>query len=276
MINFNKLKKKGQISFEYIVLIGGIIVFTLIVLTVVRNVLNQNTSSITGTRSVILNKTCNPTSDTDPISLVSYYRFDETTGNFARDASKNSYDLTGLLHSYGGSGKLGGSIMAATQANSSVSTKITFTGPFTIEFYIKIADSNLLFPNFRLALSNNVLLNYSKGNITIYQTNNIGVNYTVNITLESSFVFNDWNHVAITYDTSIYNSYVNLNWFNGTADTTTPRVPVRPGTDVSDSYINLISLNITSTANTIFFDELKVYNRALTIAEITNDATCVK
>ncbi len=264
------VKKKGQISFEYIVLLGGIIVFTLIVLTVVRNILNQNTTAITGSRNVILNKTCNPTSDTDTISLIAYYKFDETTGNFSRDYSRNSFDLTGQFNSYTGGGVSGNSISLTTASNSTLSNKINFSGPFTIEFYVNIPDQSAIVT---LGLSNNAFMEFKKGNLTIFQMNDNVYNYTVNVTWSGSFVYNAWNHIAVTYASNVFASYVDLNQttFGGTQTANEAFLGARPATDVG--YATQFILNVTGS---VLFDELKIYNRALTLDEITADATCLK
>ncbi|VVB69830.1 Concanavalin A-like lectin/glucanases superfamily protein [uncultured archaeon] len=177
--------------------------------------------------------------------------------------------MTGAWNADQGSGILGSSLMRTTAANTTVSNKISFTGPFTIEFYVDVPDYT---HNVTLALSNNIFMNFRYGNVTLYQNDDSAYNYTVNVTNSSSFIFNNWNHIAITYNSNVYNSYVNLNSVTGfTQNSSSPSVPLRDPTDLG--YANMLSLNITGN---VYLDELKIYNRALTLSEISNDASCVR
>jgi hypothetical protein len=205
-----------------------------------------------------------------PAGLVAAYGFDETSGTTTADQSGNGNTgtLSNATRSIGG-GKFG-SALSFNGTNSIVnvadSNSLDLTSAMTIEAWVKptVAGGNAWRTvalkengnNYAYALYGNTGTAVPSGNAV-----SGGVDHDLRGT--SAVPANVWTHLAVTYDGTVLALYLN-------------------GTQVSSQIAS--GLIVTSTGalriggNNIWtewfnglIDELRIYNRALTAAQIQND-----
>lgn len=78
------------------------------------------------------------------------------------------------------------------------------------------------------------------------------------VTLEAPYLLNEWVHIIVTYEQSKFNLYVNGNLF-GSINSSVPFYGFRDN----------LNLGHNSTSYLGSIDELYIYNRAITQAEVT-------
>lgn len=182
-------------------------------------------------------------------SLVGLWTFDEGSGSVAYDYSGNNAAGT-ITNGTWTTGKIGGAILFSSTNVSTPSLGIPSNGPGTFAAWIDITTSatskgsaNYLFSNLYQHQANNFL--YNNGGADYF-----GVVPTTNA----------WHHVTLTW---IGNSATSILYLDGVKY----GVTVQASTNVG----SLGNVNIGGTAVGYFsglIDDVRIYNRALSAAEI--------
>ena len=122
--------------------------------------------------------------------------------------------------------------------------------------------------NFGIFLyQNNVA--YSEINVNIANDTNCSNPFVI----KNNFAYNEWHHIAVTYDSSsIIDNF--KAYFDGTLEITESLVGFSPVQEESSSYDNLMIGNYDRQINQRSFngsiDEVRIYNRSLSASEIKN------
>ena len=79
---------RSQGAFEYILLLGGVLLIVVVAVIILRgSVLNQSNQQIGGNVNVYTFLTCIPQYIAKPGSVIAHWKFDEGSGNVAKDSS---------------------------------------------------------------------------------------------------------------------------------------------------------------------------------------------
>ncbi len=202
------------------------------------------------------------TAPTQPAGLVAGYTFDAGTGTTATDSSGNNN--TGALNGatwttgkYGGALNFNGS--NTVQIPSAPSLNLT-TG-MTLAAWIKPSTSQTGWRTIMQKQADAYFLNASKGTGTLLPAGGgtIGSGGPI-VSGTTTSPVNAWTHIALTYDGTTMRLYVNGTQVSSTAATGTIQTTTNPlwigGNSPYGEYFQGA------------IDEARVYNRALTAAEI--------
>jgi hypothetical protein len=192
----------------------------------------------------------------DPTLRVAY-SFNETSGTVARDSSTNANNATVTSGSWV-TGRLGNGLgLNGTSTRARATTNVALTGPFTIEAWV-LNPANGAFETI-LTVGTNRDLYLGSGVITFYTGQQ-------DLTFGTALPVGTWAHIALTYNSGVLRAYVN---------------GVQQGPDRAVTLANVTAaLQVgawipSGSQNSDFFsgtlDEVRVYGRALTPAEIQTD-----
>ena len=270
------MEKRGQGAFEYILMLGGTLLVVAVVILAIRGQLSgtgQNVNQSTGTAKTL---TCAPTDmgQYSPQMLASW-RFSEGTGTTTIDSSGKGNEGTLAGGASWTGGKYGNAIGfdgASGYVNLGSGTALNAgTNSITIMFWEKTAVGN--FANF-------ICKNNCYGAVlnawVVRQEGNSG-KLGLNFGDADSYQYlsgnkvvadNTWHHIAIVIDRAGAITF----YVDGAADVSVPASgiaepqggsgPAKIGGNIGGAYAYLNGA----------MDEVKVYNRALSQAEIRDDA----
>ncbi len=250
---------KNQTSFEYLLLVGGVLVFVLLVVAVGVNISGKTGNQATS-NDVQVNTfqdwklNCYNYGVLDRNSTVAYYNFDSDY----KDKSGNKRDLQGTGNPFISSGRIKGGLKLSTTTdmvnNSAIGYLFNFTTS-TVTFWINTTTSNGYIVN-HSARPSGWNISLVSGNLAFSQngqTNNLGI------------AINDgkWHHVAITQNTSGYYAWVD-GISQGNFVTT-----YAAATYTGDMFIG------SNTAGFVGgIDDFKFYNKSLTSLDVLQDMNC--
>jgi len=200
------------------------------------------------------------------IGMVSYWKFDETSGTTAYDAfGRNNGTVSGAT--WNSSGKVGGALSfdgVDDYVSVSDSDSLDITNQLTIDLWVKpqttqsttypiLVEKSPVNTIYELILDNGGY--HAFGKYVFYFDGGTG-----RVISTTNWNTGQWAHIAVTYDGSYVKMYV-----NGVLESSTPYTsPILTSTDpllLGDS-----SGHANSYAGLI--DEVAIYNRALTAEEI--------
>jgi hypothetical protein len=208
-------------------------------------------------------------------NLVAAYGFNENTGTIANDNSGNGN--TGILTNgpaWSVSGKYGAAILfdgTNDLVNINDANSLDLTNGMTIEAWVNPGNLTgyktvICKENGTNTLSYALSANNSATNVNNQRPNSrirIGTT-TTTVTGTTKLALNTWTHIASTYDGAVLRFYV-----NGTQVSTV---------NVTGNMVttaNMLRIGGSTTLSTQYFagliDEVRVYNRALSQAEIQTD-----
>ncbi len=231
------------------------------VLTAVARDTSNNTAESLSVNVVVLNTVAQV-----PAGLVAAYSFDAGTGTTAADASGNGNAGTLANATWTTSGKYGGALtFNGTSSMVSVPDNATLdlTNGMTLSAWVYPTASSAAWRTVMLKenTSNLVYALYATGDTTVPQGMRVVSNATKAAAGPSALPVNTWSYLAATYDGSNLRLYV-----NGTLTTTT----------AATGSMSNSSLPLRIGGNAIWgeyftgrIDEVRVFNRALTAAEVT-------
>jgi hypothetical protein len=232
-------------------------------LTAVARDAAHNTTTSSGVSVTVDNAAPPP-----PTGLVAAYSFDQGTGTTVPDASGNGNTGTLSNTSWSPSGKYGGALsFNGTSSLVSIddSSGLHLSGGMTLEAWVnaslltnKKARTVLIkenAPDLQYALYANTDTNLPSGNI--FTTAEFDTRGTATVSV------NTWTFLAATYDGSSLSLYV-----NGTLVSTKP---VIGSMSPSTGKLRIGGNTIWNEWFKGLIDEVRIYNRALSVAEIQAD-----
>lgn len=275
------MKARAQGAFEYILLLGGVLMIVAIAFIILRStVLPSGKQQIEANVQAINRLTCLPTYLSTP--PAHWWKFDEGSGTTARDSTGGS---DGTLTSHGGP------VPTWTSGISGKGVHIDYGAGANDWASIDVPKSEALYfegTSFSIELWVRPLANPSGGGIFIGYSDSYGIgtvdgnpaafvrcvtgNCQMGNWMQGSLdiASNAWNHVAMTYDQDA--ETVSL-YLNGNLDTTN----TYPGTDYVPTYDdpNPLLVTIAATYKIGDDDQVVFYSRARSPEEIRRDAECV-
>ena len=207
---------------------------------------------------------------------VAYWKLNETSGTSAADsAGSNTGTVSGATWTT--SGKSGGALSfnGVNQYMMLPATSQFDVQAHTIEAWVR--SSNFVQNGFIFEKTTNGAVNtqyscfFSSGNLLYYRTiNTTGGMDDLTLNISSYFTNNQWNHVACVYTGA--NKYIYVNGVQAATKAYSQAIATNPaGTSIIGAYGSGTSYFFNGT-----MDEVKLYNRALSAAEIAsqyNNAT---
>ncbi len=192
----------------------------------------------------------------DPTLRVAY-GFNETTGTVAADRSTNANNATVTSGTWV-AGRFGNGLgLNGTSTRARAGSNVALSGSFTIEAWV-LNPANSAYETIA-TIGTNRDLYLQSGVITFYTGQQ-------DLTFGAALAVGAWTHVALTYDNGVLRAYVN---------------GVQQGPDRAVTLANVTAvLQIgawmpSGTQNSDFWsgtlDEVRVYGRALTAAEVQTD-----
>jgi Tfp pilus assembly protein PilE len=208
----------------------------------------------------------NMTPPTRSSGLVGYWTFDEGSGTTAQDTSGKGNHGTLANSPSWTSGKVGGALSFSGSAyvNIGSGNNLNLTGDFTLSAWVKTANSDsgmyiLSRLNACLNASNVYSLHRNPSNLVVFITSDNANTITSTITIHDD----QWHHVAGTISGTTMRLYI-----DGVQEG--PTVTVSTSRDSFPSASTEIG-NVTVCGSNSWqgqIDETRIYNRALTAAEI--------
>ncbi len=193
MQNFFQLKNKGQTSFEYLFLIGGLILLAVIVISIFQiNVLPNVNSQIKSNTANLQKLDCLKYSDQSLSSVYANYQLDENSGPNLSDLSGNSYNLP--IHNppwQTTSCKDNGCISLVNPefVNITNSSSLDGSSNYTVEFWINDSGTaQSIYSTSNAVNSGFSVIDSSSGNIAV---NCSGTLYTSNTSVNDG----NWHYV---------------------------------------------------------------------------------
>ncbi|MCJ7762348.1 LamG domain-containing protein, partial [Candidatus Bathyarchaeota archaeon] len=199
--------------------------------------------------------------------LVGWWRLDEGTGSVAGDSSGNGnngtvYGATWADGKYGKALSFDG-VNDYAQVPDSASMRDAGNNKRTLEFWAKFtslsATGNILMIGLWDAVGNGFLIYGNTVNFwTAFRTATDARDYAANITFAE--VLNDWHHFAIVYDGSYVYIYLDGN--------------LRRSEVLTGNWANVpvtFRVNYNPLAFGGIIDEVRIYNQALSAAEVQAD-----
>ncbi len=185
--------------------------------------------------------------------LVAWWKMDEGTGTVAADTSGNGNNAILTNGPVWTSGQIGGGLSFNGTNNyvTPVLAPTNFSQPFTISALVKV--NTLVGTHQIMAGSNGDVQFYQGGTALLYRTN--GVSTSFDPVFNS---INTWQQVVVTYDGATMTLYA-----NGSA------IANRPVTALNDTNISIGSFGNTVEFFSGAMDDVRVYNRALSAAEVS-------
>lgn len=217
-----------------------------------------------------LSRTVQVLTTTQPLSgLIAWWKFDTGSGSSATDSSGNSNTGTIVNSPSWVAGQIGSYALNFTAASSQYVRSSSSAAPqsTTVSAWIKPGTAGgVVYSELGQAIVNS---GWHDSQIEV-ETNNIvktcvwiGSLACVNAT--SSLTYNQWHHVAFTYDVTTHTLSSYYDGKNGPTSVVTKQYP---GT----LYFGIGSADSTNAGNGNYFsgtiDDLRVYNRALSASEI--------
>ena len=200
---------------------------------------------------------------TTPSGLVAAYGFDETSGTTTSDRSGNNNTGTLVNATRTTAGKYGSALSfnGSAQVNVPDSASLDLTTGFTLEAWVSPSATP---SGWRALLAKDVDRYYLMAGTN---SNAPGVGGTFGTTNTNVFgtavlATNVWTHVAATYDGATIRFYINGVQVSSQAQTGAVSTSNSGLTIGADFYGENFNGKI---------DEVRIYNRALTLAEIQND-----
>lgn len=214
---------------------------------------NQTTS--TGTSVTVSNATGGGTAD-----LRVGYALNAGAGSTVTDSSTNAATATATGPAWTSSGRYGGAItFNGTNSRVRSNADITLEGAFTVEAWV-LNPTNQDYETLVSVGANRDI--YLSGGVLNFW------NGSTNLTFSGALTTNTWQHVAIVSDGSTVRAYV-----DGVQRGTTQNLALGSVTGPLQvgSWAESASVNSDFFSGTL--DEIRVYNRALTAAEVGTDRT---
>ncbi|VVB71221.1 Concanavalin A-like lectin/glucanases superfamily protein [uncultured archaeon] len=251
---------KNQTSFEYLLLIGGVLIFVLLVVNVGITISGKSSGQASITDSEVndfqnwkLN--CYNYGVTDKNNTIAYYNFD---ADF-KDKSGNKNDLQGTGNPFISSGHIKGGVKFSSTSdavnNSAIGSLFNFTNS-TLSLWFKTSSSG------------GQIVNHSLGsNGWALSLNGADLAFTVSGTLHDlGVVVNDgnWHYAAIEQNNSGYYYWIDGKSYGNFINSYTA------GNYAGDMFIGGIST--TGIVGTI--DDFKFYSKTLKALEILQDMNC--
>jgi hypothetical protein len=203
-----------------------------------------------------------------PPGLVAAYSFDEGAGTTVADASGNNNTGTLLGATWTGSGKFNGALSfngTSSRVDVSNAASLQLTTAMTLEAWVNPTTitskwRDVIYKGrdnyFLAATSTNTSKPVGAGIIGGVNTKAIGT---------APLATNTWTHLATTYDGAALRFYVNGNLVRTTAVTGTIATSINPLQIGGDSIFGQFFAGR--------IDEVRIYNTALTQAQIQTDMT---
>jgi hypothetical protein len=200
----------------------------------------------------------------DPTSVVAYWLFDEASGNIARDGSGHGYDAELKENPVWVEGKSRHALEFQGESyleirNSSQNLSFGGSAPFSITAWVKNQGGGTVIGKFNGGIIGAYILTISGGGTVSFHREVAPWSFSGSMALPDD----DFGHVAVTYDGTEMNIYV-----NGQFDSSQERGP--QNTDTVTPV--LIGARFTGDAPSEFFngviDELSIFNVALTEQQI--------
>ncbi|MCX6346292.1 MAG: LamG domain-containing protein, partial [Armatimonadetes bacterium] len=200
-----------------------------------------------------------------PAPILAHYTFDETSGNIAKDSSGNGYDATLANNATWVSGKIGGAVCLDGKKSYVQLPDLGFQPALTIALWVN--ETSLGSDDWSTALVHADGWNIGDLHWQIpCKQGNIGAAINGAGDVNSNFVFvgntNKWVHVAFTYDAKARNMAI---YVDGKLENARGMGEARP---INLSHSKLGSWGGNSRFFDGKFDDLRIYDRALSAGEI--------
>jgi Concanavalin A-like lectin/glucanases superfamily/Bacterial Ig domain len=225
-------------------------------------VARDNAGNTTASASVQVN-----VSNTGPPGLVAAYGFNEGSGTVVGDSSGTGNNGAATSTSWNASGRFGGALQfngTSSLVTIPHTSSLGLTGGMTIEAWVRptalLAWNTVVLKEHQVGLAYSLYANGDTANPSSY-LRIAGAEHSVHGT--APVALNTWTHLAATYDGATMRFFV-----NGT------QVGAQPRTGNIEASTNALYIGGNQFWGEHFtglIDEVRVYNRALTAAQIQTD-----
>jgi hypothetical protein len=187
------------------------------------------------------------------------YSFGEGSGTAISDTSTTNTDATATNPTWTSSGRFDNAItFNGTSTRVRSTTSITLDDTFTLEAWVFNPSNESFETIMTIGAERDLYLNF--GTLNLYTGD-------TNLSFGPALAVNTWQHVALVSDGTTIRAYVDGTQRGTTQNTdlTSTQAPIQIGSWISGSS------NEDYYSGTL--DEIRLYNRALTPAEIATDRT---
>lgn len=213
--------------------------------------------------------------------LIAYMKLDDgssgSTPTTAADSSGNGYTHTLTSPVWTSAGKFSNAwtVAPSSQTTSYLNSNIKAlygASQFSISFWLK-RPNNAFFQNLIYIYGNNWIsyMVINDSTVTIYIMNNVTDAWDAYeaFSTSGSVSVNGWNHYVLIYDgTQSVNQDRLKVYLNNTAKSGSLSGTLSSSTYVSSGNLNLYYIQQSSWGTTTIIDDYRIYNRALSAAEI--------
>ncbi len=205
---------------------------------------------------------------TQPAGLVAAFGFDEGSGTTAADQSGNNNTGTLSNATWNATGKYGGALSfngTNSVVNVADSATLDLTTGMTLEAWVRPAATGSVWRTVVLKENTNnyAYALYGSTGSSVPSGNAVTAGNDHDIRSTTSLALNTWTHLAVTYNGSQLVLYANGAQVASTAATGSMAT--------TTGALRIGGNNIWGEYFSGLIDEVRIYNRALTAAEITTD-----